>query len=301
MQTFQHFTCPAFGDRSQVVPPSLDIEFDDGGEELSRHPAAEDPLLIGKVFELYQETLPRTPRALDYLRKRGLADPGVIEAFRIGFSDRTLGFRIPNARTPEGGAIRGQLQRVGLLRPSGHELFRGSLVFPVSDSEGNLVDAYGRKITYPLRRGTPYHVTLADEPRWLCNGDALERSQDVILCKSPLEAATFWVARFRNVVATLGLRAFSDADLETFARNGTSRVYIAFDNTPGGDRAARLVAQTLSLIGTEALRIIFPPGMDANEFACANGSPASAFAALIRAARPFAQSYEGIREDSAWK
>lgn len=301
MQTLQHFTLPAFGGRPPVVPPSLDIDFDDDGEELSRHPAAEDPLLVRNVFAFYQETLPLTPRALEYLSKRGLADPEVIEAFRIGFSDRTLGFRIPNARTPEGGAIRGQLQRVGLLRPSGHELFRGSLVFPVFDSDGNLVDAYGRKITYPLRSGTPYHVTLADEPRWLCNGDALERSQDVILCKSPLEAATFWAARFRNVVATLGLRAFSDANLEIFARNRTSRVYIAFDNTPAGDRAARLVAQALSLIGTEALRIIFPPGMDANKFACANESPASAFAALMRTARPFAQSYEGIREDAAWK
>lgn len=297
MQTLQHFKLPAFGGRPPVIPPSLDLDFDDDGEEFSRYPAAEDPLLVAKVFELYQETLPRTPRALEYLRDRGLADPEVIEAFRIGFSDRTLGFRMPNARTLEGGAIRGQLQRVGLLRPSGHELFRGSLVFPIFDSGGSLVDAYGRKITYPLRSGTPYHVTLADEPRWLCNGDALERSQDVILCKSPIEAATFWAARFRNVVATVGLRAFSDENLETFARNRTSRVYIAFDSTPAGDRAARLVAQALSLIGTECLRVLFPPGMDANKFACSTESPASAFAALIRIARPFAQSFEGIRED----
>lgn len=274
----------------------MPFDVDMAAERFTPH---EDPLLLRQVFEYYHETLGRTPRALEYLRKRGLADPDVIDTFQIGFSNRTLGFRIPDAKTIEGGSIRGQLQRAGVLRPSGHELLRGSLVFPVFDENKNVVDAYGRKITYPLRSGTAYHVTMADEPQGLCNTDALERSQEIILCKSPVEAATFWCARFRNVVATLGMRAFTDANLEAFARNRTSRVYVAFDNSSAGDRAARLVAQALSLIGTECRRIVFPVGMDANAFARVNTSPTSAFSELIRTARPFGQSYDALREDPA--
>lgn len=281
-----------------IPPVELLFDGDDEGDELSLYSAADDPLLIRQIFEYYRDTLLRTPRALRYLQQeRGLNDPNVIEAFHIGFSDRTLGFRLPNARRVEGGAMRGHLQRIGLLRPSGHELFRGSLVFPVFDEHGSVVDAYGRKITPRLRAGTDYHVSLADEPRGVFNQAALACSGEIILCKSPLEAATFWCAKFRNVIATMGLRGFTDELLNAFAQHGVGRVYVAFDSTPAGDRAARLVAQALSLIGTNCRRLLFPPGLDANAFARANASPTAAFAALLRAARPCRQSYEAIKGD----
>lgn len=58
----------------------------------------------------------------------------------IGFCDRTLGKCIPKCRTPEGAAIRGRLQRSGLVRSSGHELFRGCIVFPTVE-DGHIVSA----------------------------------------------------------------------------------------------------------------------------------------------------------------
>ena len=41
-----------------------------------------------------------------------------------------------------------------VLRESGHEHFNGSLVVPVFDAVGNVVEVYGRKITPGLRPGT---------------------------------------------------------------------------------------------------------------------------------------------------
>lgn len=258
----------------------------------------DDELLKVQVLTHYTDELRRNPRAQRYLREtRGLRDPDVIDALNLGFSGRTLGFKLPNGETVEGAAIRGQLQRLGILRPSGHELFRGSLVFPVFDGQGNLVDAYGRKITYKLRFGTAYHVTLAPEPVGIFNAEALTRSRDIVLCKSPLEAATLWCAKFRNVISTMGMRGFTDEMLEAFAKHGIERVYVAFDNTPRGQRAAHQIAQAVSLIGIDARRVKFPPGMDANAFNLSVTDPFRAFVERIREARPCRQSYEQILED----
>jgi hypothetical protein len=41
----------------------------------------------------------------------------------------------------EGAALRGQLQRLGLYRASGHEHFSGSLVIPVIGSAGEITDS----------------------------------------------------------------------------------------------------------------------------------------------------------------
>ena len=41
---------------------------------------------------------------------------------------------------------------MGLIRESGHEHFNGSLVIPVFDEGGNVVEVYGRKLLDNLRR-----------------------------------------------------------------------------------------------------------------------------------------------------
>ena len=56
--------------------------------------------------------------------------------------------------------MRGRLERLGIFRASGHEHFDGSLVIPVINLDGDVVQMYGRKITPNLREGTPDHLYL---------------------------------------------------------------------------------------------------------------------------------------------
>lgn len=70
---------------------------------------------------------------------------------RIGFCDRTLGKELPERRTFDGGAIRGSLQRQGLLITTGHERFRGCVVFPELDAKEHIVAAVGYRIAVRLR------------------------------------------------------------------------------------------------------------------------------------------------------
>ncbi len=88
----------------------------------------DDNKLLGQVVDYYHKTLKESPQALDYLKKRGLVHSELIEHFKLGFSNRTLGYRLPAKSREAGAQIRGQLQKLGVLRKSGHEHFRGCRV-----------------------------------------------------------------------------------------------------------------------------------------------------------------------------
>src|SRR5438270_617059 len=92
-----------------------------------------------------------SPEALAYLEARGLNHPQLVDTFKLGVADRTLGLRLPEKNRKDGAAIRERLQRIGILRETGHEHFNGSLVVPVFDAAGNVVEVYGRKLLDNLR------------------------------------------------------------------------------------------------------------------------------------------------------
>src|SRR5436190_498053 len=116
--------------------------------------------LVNQVVDFYHTALLQSAEALAYLDKRGIGDRELIERFKLGFANRTLGLRLPQKTRVDGEEIRTRLQKVGLLRESGHEHFNGSLIVPVFDEAGNVTEAYGRKITEKLRAGTPLHLYL---------------------------------------------------------------------------------------------------------------------------------------------
>ncbi len=228
---------------------------------------AEDAKLLLQVVDYYHETLKQSPEALDYLKKRGITDPEAIDRFKLGFANRTLGYRLPAKNRKEGAAIRGRLQQLGLYRTSGHEHFTGSIVIPVLDSRGNVLEAYGRKITDKLRKGTPLHLYLPGPHAGVWNIEALAVSPEIILCESLIDALTFWCAGYRNVTASYGVEGFTANHLAAFKEHGTERVLIAYDRDAAGDQAAEKLAKQLTAEGINCYRLQFPKGMDANEYA----------------------------------
>lgn len=224
----------------------------------------EEQLLLNKVIQDYHETLRRTPRALQFLARHRLNEPAVIDAFQLGFADRSLCQRLPDSESLEGGAIRGCMQRIGLLRASGHEHFHGALVVPVLNNGGDVVDVYGRYIAPKLRHGGHYHITLFRPSRGVFNQQALALSTEVVLCASALDALTFWCAGIRNVTATFGLKALTGEHIAALKQSGVQQVVIAFQNELNGDRAARWVAKQLCAAGMACRRATFPAGWDAN-------------------------------------
>jgi DNA primase catalytic core len=228
---------------------------------------ADDRELLLQVVSYYSETLKQSPEAMRYLESRGLKSPEIIDRFRLGFANRTLGYRLPAKNRAAGAEMRGRLQKLGILRESGHEHFNGSLVIPVINPAGDVMEMYGRKVTSNLREGTPNHLYLPGEHRGVWNEEALAASKEIILCEALIDALTFWVAGFRNVTASYGVNGFTEDHRAAFAQHGIERVYIAYDRDEAGNNAAAKLAEDLMQMGIECFRVLFPKDMDANAYA----------------------------------
>jgi DNA primase catalytic core len=230
-------------------------------------PEADDRVLLLEIVDYYHDALKQSPEALKYLQSRGLQSSEMFERFRLGFANRTLGYRLPAKTRVSGAEMRGRLQELGIYRESGHEHFNGSLVIPVFNEQGEVVEMYGRKITPNLREGTPEHLYLPGAHRGVWNEEALIASKEIILCEALIDALTFWCAGFRNVTASYGVNGFTEDHRRAFERHGTERVYIAYDRDDAGEKVSDTLASELMEMGIECFRVQFPKGMDANEYA----------------------------------
>ena len=228
---------------------------------------AGDEELMERVVAHYEATLESSPEAQAYLDERKIGSLEARNVFRIGFSNRTLGYRMPEGLSAKAVAMRERLQAMGIFRPSGHELLVGSVVFPLLDEAGRVVSLYGRKIGRQLRAGTANHLYLPGPRRGLWNRDALVESTEVILCEAVIDALTLWSAGHRGVTTSYGVEGFTDEHREAFRRHGTRTVRIAYDGDEAGDRAAVRLSKELLAMGISSLRVRFPEGMDANAYA----------------------------------
>ena len=108
------------------------------------------------------------------------------------------------------------------------------------------------------------------------NEQALAVSKEIILCEALIDALTFWCAGYRHVTTIYGVNNFTDELRAAFQKYGTKRIYLAYDRDEAGENAATKHAEELLAMGIECLRVQFPRGMDANEFAVKN-QPAAKF------------------------
>ena len=245
---------------------------------------ADDRVLLMQVADYYTETLKQSPEAMKYLSSRGLVSPEMIDRFKLGFANRTLGLRLPAKNRAAGAEMRGRLQQLGVMRESGHEHFNGSIVIAVFNSSGEVVEMYGRKITPNLREGTPDHLYLPGQHRGVWNEEALAASKEIVLCESLIDALSFWCAGIRNVTASYGVNGFTADHKAAFEKHCLSRVYIAYDRDEAGDKAAAALALELMEMGIECFRVLFPKGMDANEYSLKVQPAAKSLAVLLNKA-----------------
>ena len=255
--------------------------------EVLAEPDEPDAVVLARVVDYYHATLKESPEALGYLEKRGLQHPELVDHFKLGYANRTLGYRLPIGLVAAGAALRGQLQRIGLYRASGHEHLSGSLTIPVIDEAGEVRELYGRKLRDDLRVGTPKHLYLPARPdgrRGVFNWPAFEAEKEIILCEALIDALTFWCAGFRNVTTAYGVEGFTAELGQALLEHGTKKLLIAYDRDAAGDRAAEKLAAELGSSGLEIYRVLFPKGMDANDYALKVQPAAKSLEAAIRGA-----------------
>jgi DNA primase len=245
-----------------------------------------DHVVMSRVLDYYAETLKQSPEALAYLRDRKLIHGELLDAFKLGYCNRTLGYRIGPKNRKYGFLLRTQLERLGIQRSSGHEHFNGAITFPVLDEQGQVVQIYGRKILGDsrLKKGTPLHLWLPGGVRGVFNPHAFNASNEIVITKGIVDALTLWCHGVRNVTATFnGFELHGDLRAAITAVN-IKRLLIAFDRTREGDAAADKIAAEVGEVGIEVFRVQLPNGLDVNDYARSVEQPAYALQQAVRSA-----------------
>ena len=160
----------------------------------------------------YHKTLKESPEAQQYLVKRGLKSAEMVEHFRLGFANRTLGYHLPEKNRVAGAEPARALEGAGhSAREADTSTSRGSLVIPILNLDGEVVQMYGRKITATkLREERPITCTCRDRSAACGTKQALIASKEIILCEALIDALTFWCAGYRNVTTSYGVNGFTD-------------------------------------------------------------------------------------------
>ena len=147
-------------------------------------------------------------------------------ALRIGMSDRTLGLQLPGRRWKAGLVLRSRLSDLGIMRPSGHEAFRGCLVVPVTDASGQVVGVFGNRIDRRFEgaraavwaKGLPGGNFTVGEP-----GGAL------VVVATVLDALAAIEAGCRSVAAPGREKGFSEKDLAALVDGREELVVLGAD------------------------------------------------------------------------
>ena len=218
------------------------------GLPLAESARADRQTLVNGVFDHYEVSLACESRVLRHLMKMCLANRQLLERQSVGFSNRTLGLRLPSVGTSERDQVRGALENLDLLIASGGEFFRGALVFPLKNDQGDVVEAYGQRLTPRLRQGTPYQAYWSLKSGRFFNHDALSCAEEIVLCENPFQAFCLLCHGVSGAVAPVGRWGFNDGQLDALERARPNRVVLAWENSADAQRAARLVCQAISAI-----------------------------------------------------
>jgi DNA primase len=253
------------------------------------HPVLVEPSTVltdaemrARVMDFYHQTFLNDPKAMRYLEQRKCFHPEAVKTFKLGYANRTIGYRVPPPNTKVGKPLKEQLQRIGILRQStGHEHLSGSVVFPIWNGNGQIVQMYGRKITHWLREGTALHLYLPGELRGVWNGPALEKQREWLLCESIIDALSFWCQGFRNVTCAYGVNGFTADHWALLRLHRPQRIVICYDNDDAGNSAAKKLAGELSTEGFQVWRAVPPEGKDINDIVRNARNPQATLATML--------------------
>lgn len=270
--------CGRGGDLIRFLQLSLGLSFRESvchlQRELGQAPAPPAGLL-DQAAAFYQFQLHRHAEAVQYLARRGLRDPDLIQQLGIGYAP---GGTIRRHFTARGDGL-DQLFRAGLINLQGRDSFCRRVVFPCRDEHGCCVNLYGRAIG----DATP-HRFLPGSRGGLFAWETVSAFSRVILVEGLFDLAGLWQAGFRNTTCAFGTH-LTPLQFAQLSEPGGRDVYFAFDQDANqvGQRAARILAQRLLHAGGRAHIVVLPHGHDPNSYFLAGASPADFLRCLDRA------------------
>ena len=210
-----------------------------------------------------------------YLVKRGL-DPATVKRFGLGYAqdgwDYLLKYLLSQGFDLE------DIKASGLVRQGkkGHyDFFRGRVMFPIIDHNGNVVGFGGRA----LEAGVPAKYINSDESLvfnkrknlYALNFAKKTKEKELILCEGYMDAIALHRAGFDNAVAALGT-AVTD-DQARLMRRYTENVVICLDSDGAGKAATQKALAVLPKAGLNVRVVTVTGGKDPDEMLREDGGP----------------------------
>ena len=255
--------------------------------------------VLAKAAEHYRQQLKATPRAVDYLKKRGLT--GAIAArFGVGYAPenwRGLASVFPSYDDPlleEGGlVISHPADESTNTEAKRYDRFRDRIMFPIRSVQGEVIGFGGRV----LDKGEPKYLNSPETPVFVKGRElyglyeartALRQRGHVLVVEGYMDVVALAQLGFPNAVATLGTACTTEHVHKLF--RFTDSVVFSFDGDAAGRRAAAraLEAALPHANDTRSIRFLFlPPEHDPDSFVREHG--AEAFEACIAKAVPLSR------------
>jgi len=196
--------------------------------------------LLKRVVAFYAKTLLQDRDGYDYLKRRKLDDPTMLEVFQAGYCNGTL----KNALPKSGDVVNG-LKAPGILNAKGNERFFGRVVVPIFDTVGNVCGIYGRR----LDDDKPKHPYLPGEHKGVFNGACCKTNQTLFITEAILDAMSLWQAGFKNAVSLFGNRGWTEHHETLIKESGVREIYLCLDNDASSrERTEELKAKLLTMV-----------------------------------------------------
>ena len=297
-QFYHCFGCGAHGTAVGFLMEYANMEFVEAVEELARRTGREVPREAGggreprddleplfdalaRASEYFRRQLrrhPQAPRAVDYLKGRGLSGEIAAE-FQLGFAppgwDAMLG------ELGDGESARAALIRAGLLierdgeRP--YDRFRDRITFPIHDSKGR-VAGFGARV---IDGGEPKYLNSPETPVFQKGRElyglwrarrAGRHPARLLVVEGYMDVVALAQSGIDYAVATLGT-ASTEAHAQRLFRV-VNDVVFCFDGDEAGRRAAwRALENVLPSMkgGRQASFLFLPEGEDPDSLVRAEG------------------------------
>ena len=223
--------------------------------------------VLAKAAEHYRKQLKASPRAVDYLKGRGLTGE-IAAAFGLGYSPdgwRGLASVFPHYDDP-------LLEESGLVIATGendadkkrYDRFRDRIMFPIRSVQGDVIGFGGRV----LDKGEPKYLNSPETPVFIKGRElyglhearaAMRQKGYVLVVEGYMDVVALAQLGFPNAVATLGTACTAEHVQKLF--RFTDSVVFSFDGDAAGRRAAgrALEASLPHASDTRTIRFLFLP------------------------------------------
>ena len=230
--------------------------------------------VLAKAAEAYRRELRQSPRAIDYLKGRGLSGE-IAAAFGLGYAPdgwRSLASVFPSYDDPlleESGMVIAKEPEDASAADADadrkrYDRFRDRIMFPIRSVQGDVIGFGGRV----LDRGEPKYLNSPETPVFskgrelygLFEGRAALRQRGyALVVEGYMDVVALAQSGFGNAVATLGTACTPDHLQKLF--RFTDSVVFSFDGDAAGRRAARraLEASLPHASDTRTIRFLFLP------------------------------------------